>query len=195
LHFPEKDDILEASNGPDREVKTMRPQDFAIYKGISGKYGAAQFKLIQTKFKCPKCREENFISPNHTRNKHCDGEMRVITGAILVEVTSAVARNRYDWENSIKLALNITDISKILNAFSRGEKIGIYHDPNKGKPGAQVIDKKLTFSVGRDGSYFLKIFKKIGDDKIEHSLPISKEEIRVLKIIFEAAIPKILCWS
>lgn len=177
-----------------------RPLLYKIYKGIGGKYGALQFALKPGYYECSACKKVNDV-PFHkdTCTANPPGEMVQENGCIFVEICSATGKNQYDWKNKIVLALNIGDISNLLYGFSKGEQVEIFHDPNMGNAGKGKVAKKLSFLAASDGrgGYIVVATQtnQGGKDKLEHKVPLMAPEVRTLKTLLEAALPRMLLWS
>ena len=125
--------------------------------------------------------------------------MELKPGAILVEITNGTSQHKYEWSNKISFALSVQDLSAILNAFARGDKVRRFHDPYKGKPGKEgKVSRTLEFTPGKDGGYMVKaqqISKGASDDEsLKHSVGINADEVRILRILFGSIIPKLLAW-
>lgn len=186
-----KDTVDTLSQGP-------TPAQYAVYKG---KNGAVQFNLLPACFVCKKCKEKNYTTYMHVKNKECDGRMEMRPGAILVEITKGVSQHKYDWSQKITFALSVQDLSAILNAFARGDKVRRFHDPYKGQPGREgKLSRTLEFDVGTNGGYIIKaqqVTKGFGSDDgtVRHAVGLSADEVRILRILFNSIIPKLLAWA
>jgi hypothetical protein len=173
----------------------INPLQYVVYKG---KLGAVQFNYLPACYQCKTCREKNPKSWLHIKNKNCTERMEMKSGAILIEITNGAGNNVYEWQNKISFALDANDLSAIINTFARGDKLRLLHDPNiKSQRQGQLI-KILEFDVGKDGGYLLKVSQSSrgeGDDKsLRHMVPLSGDEVRILRILFGAVIPKLLAW-
>jgi hypothetical protein len=176
---------------------SVDPAQYSIYKG---RLGAAQFNFLPACYICKTCREKNLKSWNHVKNTSCTERMELKSGAILVEVTNGLSQHEYEWKNKIPFALDAGDLSAILNAFAKNEKIRCLHDPNMKQAGKQgQVIKVLEFAVGQEGGFILNLSQTVkggtNDNKsLRHSVPLSGDEVRILRILFGAAIPKLLAW-
>lgn len=163
-------------------MSNKKPIVYAIYK----KQAAAQFTPMTSFYECSVCSERNYNWPEH-KNSSCTGKMRPSIGAILLTIGQATGEKVYDWTNGVRFAIGLVDIPKILIAL-KGERLEIFHDSNKGRGPANP--KKLMLMPGKDGSMFLGIQHTTG----KTSLPISAEEIIIIKELLTRAITLLLMW-
>ena len=159
------------------------PLMYKLYKGMGGKNGCFQFKLIPAKI-----------------NKDTEEKE---PGVVFIEAAPTTGPNIYDWANKIQFALAITDLGKLLVGFNQ-DKMDLFHDPD-----AQTVDKgtrvkTLSLSKGQTpGTYFLKLTQvnkssvSPASGTITKSVNISMQadEAKVLYVLLEAAIPRILDWT
>jgi len=146
---------------------------FAIYKGHSAKFGGLQFDLGYP-----------------TEQKK---------GAVFVNACSATGPNVYDWENKIVLALGVTDIGKILHfmvSAAPGGNLSLVHDPNmKGNQQGKVV-KTMQFYTkdGVLGGMMVTVSSKQENKTVSHKIPMSGDEVIILKNLLESAIVPLLQW-
>lgn len=173
----------------------MRPFEYKIYKGISGKHGAIQFSILPPCYECSKCGKKSSIWKHPEVDRPCNGKMREKEGAVFIKATSAIGPNQYDWDSQISFALGIPDIGQILNAVALHAKVTIFHRPMR--EGSNQISKKLQLNPAKDdGGYYFEINQAKGKSITRtHKVPISSEEMRILTILLTAAVPMILKWA
>ena len=155
---------------------------YDIYKGVSAKnaWGALQFSL-----KLP------VLSDNLKEQK---------SGVVFVNACSSNGPNKYDWSNKFVFALGLTDLGKIIRFFVAGkakESLKLYHDPDKGKQNEGTRGKTMSFYT-QDGCLngcMITCSTGSGEEQTQHKIPVSGDEVIVLKNLFETAIPAILGWN
>jgi hypothetical protein len=170
------------------------PMQYSVYKK---RHGAAQFSLLPPTCYCRECRKKFSSKSQHV---DCSGKVEQKQGAVLVEATNGSAANRYEWDKKISFAMSAEDLGRILNAFARGEKVRLLHDPNitqVGKEG-QVI-KSIEFTPNKDGGYLMILAQTdqgfTGDDRCHRQqVPLSSDEVRMLRILFSSVIPRLFAW-
>ncbi len=155
------------------------PLTYKLYKGIGGKNGCFQFKLIPAKI-----------------NKETEEKE---PGVVFIEAAPTIGPNTYDWVNKIQFALAITDLGKFLLGFNQ-DKIDIFHDPDTQTPNKGTRVKTLSLSKGQTlGTYFLKLTQvnksKEGTVSKFVNISMQTDEAKVLYVLLEAAIPRILDWT
>jgi hypothetical protein len=158
-----------------KQWELQKPLVFAIYKGVSGKYGCFQFKLANA-----------YDNPNRPER---------IDGGVFIEAAPAVGSNKYDWENKIVFALSVSDIGKILNDGLRGGEVSIFHDPGAKSDKANITKKSLKITKGQKGGYFWSLREETAGREKTVSIPVSNDEATVIAELLKVAIPKILGWS
>lgn len=186
------------------------PLQWGVYKGVGGRHGAAQFKLVAPHFYCSQCKSKNFNTTEFAC-KDTDGEpkspcpqakMVERAGSILLEATSTKEgqKNVYDWENKVIFALGLTDLGKVLR-FLRTSQVGdslqLLHDPGAQSAMAGKVIKTLYLSSpqGIGQGLILSLSAKEGDRLVKHSIPLSGDEVAILGTLVQAAIPKLLSWA
>jgi len=155
---------------------------YNIYKGKSSpgatspsKWGACQFSI-----------------------KYPDLDKRD-AGVVFVNAASAKAPDVYDWDNKFVFALGLTDIGKILHFFiSAGEKgtCNLVHDPNKGRDNEGSVIKSMNFYTqsGCLGGCMITCSTKNGSETVSHKIPVTGDEVVVLKCLLERSVSVILGW-
>jgi hypothetical protein len=175
------------------------PQQYAIYKGMGGKFGAAQFNLqLPHKF-CAKCKKRDYTG-NSLKCSECTEDLSVREGAVFLEVTSAKDKNVYDWSKKVTIALSVTDLSKLLYGIrtaSEGSEVKLLHDPGAKTETMGKVQKHLTLSSpkGPSAGFMLSVAQIGGQDKLQHTVPLSAEEALTIATLFQAAIARTLAWS
>ena len=171
----------------DKQVRNREPLQYALYKGVTGKFGALRLNLKKA-------------YQDSRRDKH--------DGCIFLEMAPATGPNIYDWENSkIIMALTITDIPKILlylrapnhPLFARndaGGKLKIYHDRGAGTndKGKDTTTLEINKPEDKD-NIFVSAYQRRGDVTKTATVTISPDEAVAVATLLQAAIPQILAWE
>jgi hypothetical protein len=159
-----------------------------LYKGVSGKFGAIQFSL----------KDPILYSDEGLLLKVADRE----AGVVFVSACSSVGKNKYDWNDEVqfKFALGITDLGKLIHfmvSAGSGGELSLVHDPNKGRKDEGKIIKSMRLFTGNGcmGGMMITTDEKKNGKNIVHKIPVTGDEVVVLKVLFEAAISRILGWS
>lgn len=182
----------------------MNPMQYAIYKGTGGKFGAVQFNLQRPHFYQGKTKDFTGHQALDEQGKRKEG-WKDREGCIFLEITSAKAgqKNVYDWDNKIILALSITDIGKILyflvtgkDPGKGGDRLSIMHDPGAKSQSAGAVKKFLSmFSPNGTSAGCLITAKQVtGSEERKHTVPLTGDEVIVLRSLLQAAIPSTLNW-
>ena len=119
-------------------------------------------------------------------------------GALFLEISSAVGKNEYDWNNKIVMALSITDMGKMLMVLEGLEpEIKIMHDPGAKSSFAGKVQKHLAISSpkGLKAGALISVMMKEGDSITKHMVPLSGDEIRTLAVCIRSVIPACLAWT
>ena len=174
----------------------------AIYKGTGGKFGAIQFNLQSPHYYRGKDKSfdgkfkgESIFEVVEGKTKLKEG-WKIREGCVFMEIASPKGKNVYDWENKIIMALSITDQGKILLALVTGDDCNLVHDPGA-KTEAQGSVKKYLSITSPKGPVVGVIFKAThvsGPDKRSHTVPLTGDEVLVLRTLFQTAISKTLNW-
>jgi len=169
----------------DRQRRNKEPLQYALYKGITGKFGALRLSL---------------------KKAYQDNRRDKPDGCVFLDMAPSIGPNIYDWENQkIIMALTVTDISKILlylrapghKVFSKTDnKLKIYHDRGAGtnKKGQDVTSIEVNKPADRDNFFFSAFQRKDGVVK-KATVTISADEVITIGTLLQAAIPKVLAWS
>lgn len=178
----------------------MRTLQYAVYKGKSGKFGAAQWNLQNPHYYCNACKVKNFTSESHpptTNPKGCSGEMILREGAVFLEITSTKAPDVYDWENKIVMALSVTDLGKLLITLRTGNELKLLHDPGAGSDKKGQVRKNLYVSSpkGIENGCMITASQTDGTAEKKHVVPLSYDEVCVLGSLISTAIPRALAWA
>lgn len=152
--------------------RIVRPERYAIYKGMGGKNGAVQFNYIPW-------------DPNRVRDGKPSPE-----GFVLIEASRAIDKNIYDWDNKVTFALSVDDIGKFLVLVRSGGEI--FHE-NKG------TNKKLKLQPGNEdkngnATWMFGLEAGSGEARQTVSLPISESEMNVIRSLLTKAISGALGW-
>lgn len=177
----------------------MRPLQYAIYKGKTGKFGAAQFNLSDAHFYCENCKTKNWTSDQHpSPNGDCNNKLSTRDGCVFLEITSAKQPDVYDWENKIIMALSVTDLSKLLIALRTGAECKLFHDPGAGSEKMGAVKKTLNVSAPKGIENGCMVYATMsggsGEPK-KHTVPLTQDECIALGVLIQAAIPRCLNWS
>lgn len=178
---------------------TQRPLQYAVYKGMSGKFGAAQFNFQKPHF-YNRDGEKDFVGD---RALDTDGRLlesqgwKQREGAVFVEVATTVGPNKYDWEHKITFALSVTDMGKIVHFLTTGKDLSIMHDPGAKTDKQGSVKKFLNLSSPKgllEGGAMLQLSQTAEDTKTSHTVPMSPDECIVLKQLLARAISAALNW-
>jgi len=156
------------------------PVKYAIYKGMGGKFGAAQFSLIR-------------FDPNREHNGKPNPK-----GGVLLEMAPTTGKNVYNWETGkVSFWMSVEDISEFL-IYRNMDKDddnneGIFHSFND-------TNKKLRIGKGNVykglPTWLMSLHASVkGGESRTVNMPISAKEMATLIKLLEAAIPAILGWN
>jgi hypothetical protein len=114
-----------------------------------------------------------------------------------MDISSASGRNTYDWKNKITVQLSIKDVGQLLVGLTTGKQVTITHDPGAGTESKGRVVKVLSFSSpkGLSEGAFLSCSMKQNEEKLEHRVGLTPDEIIVMSELFKAIIPKALGWE
>ncbi len=173
----------------------VTPQQYAIYKGVSGKFGAVQFNFQAPHRYCTSCKKKDFTG----ELRECCGKVSVREGAVFVDITSTKDKNVYDWENKITVALSINDLGKILYGLRTakvGTEVKLMHDPGAKTAASGKIQKHIVFSSpkGPAVGFMLNVSQVTGQERRAHMVPLSPDEVLVVARLFDTAITRALAW-
>ena len=172
-----------------------RPLQHAIYKGMTGKWGAIQFGFHPPHYYLDKQKDYSGDIATHAGSLKPGWKIR--EGTIFLEITSSKDKNVYDWDNKIVLALSATDVGKILHSFYTGTECKIMHDPGAKKESQGLIKKNLYIASpkGTANGCMIRAVQSQGGQQKNHSVPITGDELIILKILFESSVPGMLAWK
>jgi hypothetical protein len=173
----------------------FRPMVFKIFKGKSGKFGSLNLSLSDAHFF--KGREKDFNgSVALNGGKLVDGwDQR--EGCLFLEVASTTAPDVYDWANKIVMALSVTDMGKLLLTLATGVDCNIMHDPGAKSESAGQTKKylKVTSPKGLlEGGVLLTVNQTKGEETKSVMVPVSPDEVMVLRSLVQSAISRVLAW-
>lgn len=173
----------------------MNPLQYAVYKGMTGKWGAVQF---------------NFQAPHYFRDKQKDftginalddnGKMKegwkIREGAVFLEITSTKDKNVYDWEQKVTVALSTNDLGKVLYGIKLGTDVKLMHDPGAKSDRAGAVQKhvSITSPKGTAEGCLISVSEVQGEQRKSHTVPLSGDELLVLGTLVQAAIARSLGW-
>lgn len=178
----------------------IQPIQYAVYKGMGGKFGAAQFNLQKPHRVCGVCKKRDYSG---SLLECCNEKTTTRDGAVFLEVTSTAKdqKNVYDWSKKVTVALSVTDISKLLYGFrtaTEGSETKLMHDPGAKTESMGKVTKHVSLNSpqGPSKGFMLNVGQVSGQaEKIMHTVPLSAEEALVISTLFAAAIPQLLAWS
>jgi Whirly transcription factor len=176
----------------------QRPLQYAVYKGMSGKFGAVQLNFQPAHYYREK--EKDF-----TGERALDRSGRVLEaegwrqreGAVFVEVAPPSGANKYDWEKKITFALSVTDMGKIIHFLTTGKDLAIMHDPGAKTEAQGAVKKYLNLTSPKgllDGGCMLQLSQSSSEDKLSHTVPLSPDESIVIKQLLLTAVASALQW-
>jgi hypothetical protein len=173
----------------------MKPLQYSIYKGMSGRWGAVQLNLQAPHYH--KGKQKDYIGNEALINGLPKDGWKAREGAVFIEITSTKDQNVYDWENKIVLALSSTDIGKVLHCLYTGQECKIMHDPNAKSQSQGLIRKNLLISSpkGTANGCMIRATQTSGGHQRNHSVPLSGDELIVLKELLQASIPIVFGWN
>lgn len=182
------------------------PLQLAFYKGVGGKHGALQFNPQRPHYYVKgKPGLKNFdgkFIPDSWKQQHSELTRDDLTsreGAIFMEITSAKGKNEYDWDNKITMALSVNDLGKlllVLEAFA--PEVKIMHDPGAKSATAGKVQKYLNVNSpkGLKEGCFVSVTEKRADgDTKTHKVPLSADEVCLLRTAIRGFIPTALAWA
>jgi hypothetical protein len=162
---------------------------------MTGKWGAIQLNLHPPHFYSGKTKD--YTGYEAMENGTLREGWKLREGTIFMDITNASDKNVYDWDNKIVLALSVTDLGKMLHSFYTGEECNILHDPNAKSASQGKIKKNLRLSSPKgtsQGSMIRVSQTGVGQTK-SYQVPLSGDELIVMKELLTAAIPQMLKWN
>ena len=174
----------------------MRPLQYSIYKGMSGKWGAVQLNLQPAHFYNQQ-KQRDFKGYEAMEGGALKDGWKVREGTIFMEITSATGKNEYDWEKKIVLALSTTDVGKILHTLYTGQECSIMHDPGAKSESQGLVKKNLHIASpkGTASGCMVRATHTAGGQSRTHNVPLSGDELIVMKELLSSAIPQMLKWN
>jgi len=109
----------------------------------------------------------------------------------------------YDWENKIIVKLGSSDIGKILAYFhpqimyyrQTPPELALFHKNDRGSKSIKLEWQEREWKGKKTYSYYLSVSSKEGSNNpVRVSVPISLDEVEILKIGFNRALEIILGW-
>lgn len=172
----------------------MLPQQFSIYKGVSGKHGALQFDLQLPHFY--KEKQKDFTGEVALDGFKMKEGWNKREGAVFLQAASTIDKNVYDWEKKIVFALSVQDMAKVLHCLMTGEECKLMHDPGAKSENQGAVKKFLNISSpnGTASGCILTLSQTTGGDTRRHSVPMDGSEVIALRQLLLTAIPRALGW-
>lgn len=173
----------------------MQPLQYAIYKGMGGKNGALQFNFQAPHYYNGKQKDFDGSKALDENNRLTEG-WKIREGAVFMEIASTKDKNVYDWENKVVMALSINDMGKVLLGLVAGSEVKLMHDPNAKSDGAGQVKKHLsvTSPQGTAAGVIFQAAEIKGETKKSHMVPLSGDEVLVLRQLLQTAIGRSLGW-
>ena len=172
----------------------MRPITYKLFKGMTAKWGALNLSMSDSHFY--KGKEKDFNGSQAFENGKLKDGWDEREGCVFLEMTSATGPNVYDWANKVTMALSVTDMGKLLYTLATGEECNIMHDPGAKGDTAGQIKKYLKVSSpqGLKSGVMFMVNQTQGEQKKSHTVPVSPDEVMVLRTLISAAISRSLNW-
>ncbi len=172
----------------------MSPQQYSVYKGTGGKFGALQFDLQLPHFYKDKQKD-------YTGEQALDGfKLREgwnrREGAVFLQATSAVEKNVYDWDKKIIFALSIQDMGAVNHCLLTGQEAKLMHDPGAKSDSQGAVKKYLTIQSpnGTAEGCIVTLSQTSGGETRRHTVPMTGAEVIVLRSLLQAAMARALGW-
>jgi hypothetical protein len=174
---------MEQKSFKERQRENKEPQQFALYKGVKGKFGALRINL-----------------------KKAYTDQNKDSGCVFLDMAPAVAPNVYDWDNGkVIMALSVTDIGKIItylrapghHMFDKTDnKLKIFHDRGAGTASRGKDKTTLEISKYPDKMvFFVSIYQERNGEKRQATVTVSPDEALVLGTLLQEAIPLMEGWA
>ena len=179
---------MSEENYTDRMIREKEARQYAIYKGMKGKFGAMRFKL----------------KPAYSL------DISKPEGIIFLEAAPAVGNNNYDWDGQkITFAISVTDAGQILHFLKAytaktyvkedgSSLLYLVHDGSSRKKlptGTILTDINVSKSPAYDSFFWKFNYKNKEDGKvIQINIPVSLSETMIISTLLEKAIPEMLSW-
>lgn len=172
----------------------MTPQQFAVYKGTGGKFGALQFDLQLPHYY--KDKQKDYTGEQALDGFKTKEGWNRREGAVFLQATTAVDKNVYDWEKKIIFALSVQDMAKVVLSLSTGEECKLMHDPGAKSDTAGAIKKYLNISSpnGTVNGCMVTLSQTSGGETRRHTVPMDGSEVIALRQLLLTAIPRALGW-
>lgn len=172
------------------------PIQHSIYKGLSGKMGAVQFKLSAPHYYKDTQKDFTGTEALDSNGRFKEG-WKTREGCVFMDIASATGPNIYDWENKITMALSVTDLGKIVYTLLTGTECSLMHDPGAKSETQGQVKKNLSIASpkGVAEGILLTARMTVGDKTKSHMVGLKGDEVVVLKTLLQAAIPYCLAWQ
>jgi hypothetical protein len=172
-------------------MSNLNPQQYAVYKGMGGKFGALQFNLQRPHYY--KDKQKDFTGDLALENGKAKDGWKLREGCVFLEIASAKDKNVYDWDTKIIFALSVSDIGKLLLGLNKKGDTELMHDPGAKTDAQGAVKKFLNVKVSDQGALF-SVTQAAGGDKRTHTVPMSPDEVVVLRQLLQSAISSALSW-
>jgi len=187
----------------------MLPMQWAVYKGVTGKFGAIQitpqaphhYKGKEKSFNEKDKDGESIFEVVDGRRKLKEG-WSSRDGCLFLNIASAKDKNVYDWENKIVFALSVSDMGQILYFLTMGcdpkgnESLSLMHDPGAKSESQGAVKKfmRLYSPKGVAKGCMVTMTQQSGGQERKHEVPLDGAEAMTLRSLLQAAIPQALNW-
>ena len=173
----------------------MRPLQYSVYKGMTGKWGAIQLNLQPPHFYSGKTKD--YTGYEAMENGSLRDGWKLREGTIFMEITSTKDKNVYDWDNKIVLALSVTDVGKILHSLYTGKECSIMHDPGAKSQSQGLVKKNLNLASpkGTANGCMVRASHTAAGQTKSHQVPLSGDELIIMKELLASAVPQMLKWN
>jgi len=179
-------------------MKHLTTRQWAVYKGMGGKYGAIQFDLQYPYWYNQSGRD---YTGEEALERDKEGKLsrrlkdgwKSREGCVFLQITSPKDKNVYDWEQKIVIALSVTDMGTLLETLVTGKECNIVHDPHA-KSAKQGDIKKFLSAKKSEQGVLISATQTAGGEKRSHTVPLSVSESLTLRELLQKAIPASLAW-
>jgi len=177
----------------------MFPLQYAIYKGMGGKFGALQFNFQPPHYYNGRQRDftgREAVSQGKGRSLNSGWKER--QGCVFIEGAPIKEgqKNVYDWEKKIIMSLSPSDMGKILLTLATGQDCKIMHDPDVKSDNQGTVKKWLSIDSPNGTIKGVRIYMSYTspEKKLQVSVPLSGSEVMVLKTLLQQAVIKSFNW-
>lgn len=116
---------------------------------------------------------------------------------IFLKIAKQLGTQRmFDWKPATILALNLTDISKVLAGLQSKKETSLFHDASVSSQATSNAQKGLKITWNEQyGNFFWELWRKEGEAKVSAGVSVSVEEAIVIETLLKWAIPQLLHWQ